>query len=395
MIQRDRIAASVMAQNLHGILLTSPENVYYATGFSPHQLTVSRIPDFAYAYLDLSGESNDILITMDYEFPAFSDAEHLEIIAYDTWVGVKSVDEWRTGREESTGGTLYSALDRLKAFLSKESLDNKRIGFEAASLPVRYFTALQQALPGIKWVDISEEMIFARSVKTVQEIELYRRLCTSCDSALLKVAQIIQAGMSEKELIQVYREACIHSGFLPSSWSMLGSGPNSAVLQLATDKIIQNGECVRFDGGCEAGFQFYKTDFSRTWIIGDADPQLLRLKRVLTNAQRKMIHAVKPEMTFSELFRIGYNDVKKHIPNYRRGHLGHSISLGPQTADAPFISPSETRTMEPGMILCVEVPFYIREYNGFNIEDMILVTEDGCEILTHRTPHFLPNEERG
>ena len=106
-----------------------------------------------------------------------------------------------------------------------------------------------------------------------------------------------------------------------------------------------------------------------------------------------MIESIKPGLKFNELFNIGYEYVKKDIPNYVRGYLGHSISLGPQTAEYPIISKDNNETIEENMILCIEVPLYIKDLGGFNIEDMILVTKDSCEVLTHRTPHYLDIEK--
>lgn len=394
MTTRERIVQASRSNDLDGILVTSPENFYYATGVSPHQLSVSRIPGFAYAFLDLRPQQKDAIITMDYEAPAFSHLhDRLEVIAYDTWVGVKTETEWRSGQDLTHKTRLLTALDQLKILIERRELTKARIGLEMKSIPVHYYQLLSQALPEIEWIDVSDDFILARSVKTAPEIELYRDLCRASDEALLAVSRQVAIGRSETELIQIYRETCMANGHVPSSWSMLGSGPYSSVLQLATDKTIRDGDCVRFDGGCEAGFQFYKTDFSRTWIIGQADPELIQLKQVLVESQRKMIDAIKPGLRFSDLFRLGYESVKQHVPNYTRGHLGHSISLGPQTADAPLISATEDRLIEPGMILCVEVPFYMAGFNGFNIEDMVVVTEGGCDVLTYRTPHYLPGEQ--
>lgn len=90
-----------------------------------------------------------------------------------------------------------------------------------------------------------------------------------------------------------------------------------------------------------------------------------------------------------ELYRIGYQWVKNAFPGYVRGHMGHSISLGPQTAEARIISAAETRPLEAGMVLAVEAPCYIEGKGGFNIKDMVLITETGAAVLTPLTPHYL------
>ena len=152
---------------------------------------------------------------------------------------------------------------------------------------------------------------------------------------------------------------------------------------------IQKGDVVKFDAGVNAEFDFYTTDTSRAWVMEGADPALYKLKDRLYEAQRRMIAAAKPGLPINELYHIAYDYVKEMFPSYRRGHQGHSISMGPATAEAPYINPTTTRPLEAGMVLAMEVPCYIGGVQGFNIEDMVLITEDGCEVLTPNTPHYL------
>ncbi|MDO5016154.1 MAG: Xaa-Pro peptidase family protein [Eubacteriales bacterium] len=389
----EKLRGLLAPKDLQAVLITTPEHCYYATGLSPHQLTVSRIPGFAYAVMDMETEDSYV-ITMDYEAPALEGKkDHVKVLAYDTWVGVKSKDEWLEGKDHTQLEKLKSSLDILEELFHEHNWTTARVGLELKHLPVDHFQILKDRFPDIAWQDISDDFIFARSVKNAEEINIYRELTEASDKALLEMSKQVHVGANELDLIQIYRTVCMQNGVYPSSWSMLGAGQNSSILQLPQDHCINEGDCLRFDGGCEAGYRFFKTDFSRTWIVGKADSKLVETKRVLTSAQRLMIESIKPGMSFSELFHLGFNQVKKYIPNYRRGHLGHSISLGPSTADLPHISPSENRPIAEGMILAVEVPFYIRNYQGFNIEDMVLITKDGAEVLTYRTPHYLEFEE--
>lgn len=393
MERRQRLLAEIQKFGLDGVLISSPENIFYATGLSPHQLTVSRRPGFASA-LFRADDAAGTLCTMDYEAPALaSRAQGVEIVPYATWVGVKSEREWRNKRD-TPGDVLPSADEALKGMFEKLKLGAGRVGAELQFLPAAAFDALRRLLPNVEWTDASDAFLRARAVKTPAEIALYRRLTEVCDSALLEMSQSVAVGARESDLIRIYHKACIADDIYPSSWSMLGAGPNASMLTLPTERRVADGDALRFDGGCEAGFAFYKTDFSRSWLIGRADPALTEMKKVLVDAQREMIARLRPGMAFKDLFHIGYDYVKRYLPNYRRGHQGHSISLGPQTADAPFVAPDQEGEVRPGMMLAIEVPFYIRGYNGFNIEDMVLVGESSAEVLTYRTPHYLETERR-
>ena len=146
---------------------------------------------------------------------------------------------------------------------------------------------------------------------------------------------------------------------------------------------------VKFDAGVNAEFDFYTTDTSRSWVMEGAHPALYKLKDRLYEGQRRMIAAAKPGLPICELYHVAYDYVKEAFPAYVRGHQGHSISMGPATCEAPIINASTTRPLEAGMILAMEVPCYIQGVQGFNIEDMVLITEDGCEVLTPNTPHYL------
>jgi len=315
---------------------------------------------------------------------------HLAANKYDTWVGVKTTDEIERNTEP-----LKAEKSDIFAVIKREatSAGLKRIGLELDFIGVAFYSKLRESLPGAEFIDISPLFIDARSVKTDEEIEMFRKLTEIQDNALGYAKDFIKVGASEKEIAEAYRLKVAESGFcLPSSWSMFRTGANCSFLGLPTDARIQNGDVFKYDGGVNAEFDFYTTDFSRSYLVGCKNKIMAGIKERIYAAQRRMIGSIRPGLPLSELFQTGFSYVKEKYKCYERGHLGHSISMGPQTAEAPYISPSETRAAEEGMVLCVEVPFYIRDLGGFNIEDMVVVTRDGCDVLTPRTPHFLPGE---
>lgn len=388
-----RIKELLREKGLDGAIVSSPENFHYVTGFGGHQHTVSRQPGFTLAVMRADDKVPTHLTTMDFEAATFRiKAAGLNFVVdpYDTWVGLKTWDEIAHGAVVPDKTAMESSMDKLVQFMKACDLANKKVGIELDYLPVPYYKSLTEKFPEAEFVDISDLFVYARSVKQPDEIEMFRKLCRIADHGFTEVSKIAKIGVSERELVQCFREDVIKSGFCaPSSWSMFSTGPSSARLTLPGDGVVKDGDVVKFDAGVNAEFDFYTTDTSRAWIIGNGDPVLLKLKDRLYEGQRRMIAAAKPGLPINELYHTAYDYVKEMFPCYRRGHQGHSISMGPATAEAPYINASETRPLEAGMILAMEVPCYIDGVNGFNIEDMVLITEDGCEVLTPNTPHYL------
>lgn len=390
MRETERRFRKLILKDIDYVLISSPENFYYISGYSSHQHTVSRMPSMACILMGFKPIFTK-LIVMDYEYENvqrhFKDEDY-EIISYDTWVGVKIQEEISENKiiEKENKKTIFDHIINL-IDLSK---NNKvKIGIEKDFISSNFFIQLEKLFPKVEFVDISNELIYSRSVKTEEEILIFKELIGIQDRALLMVMNNLKIGVSEKKLSEVYiKEVVKNIGFSPSTWSMFSIGENASILGLPSDKILMDGEVFKYDGGVKKNFEFYTTDFARTWIVGTKNVMLVELKEKLFEAQRLMIENMRPGVKIKNIFELGYNCVRDKYPQYERGHLGHSISLGPSTWEAPLITKTEERILEEGMILCVEVPLYIKGLGGFNIEDMVLIKKDGAEILSNLTPHF-------
>lgn len=390
--KESRIKELLRENGLDGAIVSSPENFHYVCGFAGHQHIVSRQPGFAVAVVSARDDVPTQLTTMDFEVPTFEikSAGRFIVRKYDTWVGVKTWDEIANGAIVPAPAVMESSMDVLKKMVKEMDLADKKLGVELDYLTYNYFNGLKAAFPEAELQNISDLFVFARSIKTPEEIDLYRKLCAVADEGFYAVSQIAKPGTSERDMVNTFREVVIASGICtPSSWSMFSTGESGSRLTIPGDAVIQRGDVVKFDAGVGAEFDFYLTDTSRSWVMDGADPALYKLKDRLYEGQRRMIAAAKPGLPINELYHIAYDYVKEAYPSYRRGHQGHSISMGPATAEAPYINPTTTRPLEAGMVLAMEVPCYVGGVQGFNIEDMVLITETGCEVLTPKTPHYL------
>ena len=387
-----RIKELLRQRGLDGAIVSSPENFHYITGFGGHQHTVSRQPGFSVAVVSAREDVPTQLTTMDFEVPTFEkkSAGRFIVRKYDTWVGLKTWDEVAGGPAVPPPAVMESSFDVLQKMVREMDLADKRLGLEMAYLPVICYNDITAAFPEAGFENISDLFVYARSVKTPEEIEMFRTLCRAADEGFTAVSKIARIGVSERELVDTFRRTVMATGVAaPSAWSMFSTGESGSRLTIPGDAVIQRGDVVKCDAGVNAEFDFYTTDTSRSWVVEGAAPVLYRLKDRLYEGQRRMIAAAKPGLPICELYHAAYDYVKEAFPAYVRGHQGHSISMGPATCEDPVINAANTRPLEAGMVLAMEVPCYIKGVQGFNIEDMVLITEDGCEVLTPNTPHYL------
>lgn len=392
-----RFRALMKDKEIDYALISSPENFYYISGYASHQHTVSRNPNMASILMNL--DTDNILskiFVMDYEYEnvlkQVTESSIIEVVPYGTWVGVKTPDEVlkNLAVEKVQKKGMLEMLGEIISLQGKESSVKKAtvIGIEKDFVSLNFFEQLKNSFPECEFKDISPILIHSRSVKTSEEINIFRELIEVQDCALTKIMENIQIGIKESILANQYKQEVMkRAGIVPSSWSMFSSGENCSILGLPSERVLEKGDIFKFDGGVTKEFGFYTTDFARSWIVGEKNEALMELKNVLYSAQRLMIKNMKPGIKIKDIFNLGFEYVKERYPQYERGHLGHSISIGPSTWEVPLITKNEERELESGMILCVEVPLYIKGLGGFNIEDMVLITEFGAEILS-KTPHF-------
>jgi Xaa-Pro aminopeptidase len=155
-------------------------------------------------------------------------------------------------------------------------------------------------------------------------------------------------------------------------------GPEGAV---EASVVKSEGAVVKFDVQVRLGH--YHSDVARTYVYGSALPAQRRLYEVLLEAHARARDTLRPGVPICDVHNAALHSIRSAgFGFYRRGHFGHSVGLDPKIEEPPFISGTEMRPLVPGMVLAVETPFYVHGVGMFQIEDMCLITEEGCEILS-------------
>lgn len=226
-----------------------------------------------------------------------------------------------------------------------------------------------------------------RAVKNEEELEYMRKAAAIGDAAFAELLKVLKVGMTENEARIVLESAMLRLGSEgPSFDTIVASGVRSSMPHgVASDKVIEEGDFVTFDFG--AIYKGYHSDMTRTVVMGRASGRQKIIYEAVLAAQKAGVAAVRPGLTGEALDKLVRDMLKEQgYGEYFRHGLGHGVGL--DIHELPVASPSSTSVLEENMVVTVEPGVYFDGDMGLRIEDSVIVTADGCEILT-KTPKEL------
>ena len=263
---------------------------------------------------------------------------------------------------------------------------------------------LRQAAPQVNIKDIRANITDLRMVKSPTEIALIREAVKLSDEAQMKAMKMLQPGLWEYQVAAKMVETHALGGSEAEAYApIVGAGPNSTALHY--DKLarkIEDGDVVVLDVGAQ--FSGYASDISRTLPAnGKFTPRQREIYEIVLAGQNAAIDAVKPGMDMcrkgdKSVYKIAYDYINSHgkdkerkpLGQYFIHGLGHNVGLN--VHDPPF---DLCKPMVPGMVVTVEPGIYIPEENlGVRIEDDVLVTETGHEVLSGNLPRSVGEIEK-
>jgi Xaa-Pro aminopeptidase len=288
-------------------------------------------------------------------------------------------EQFEGGRVETTprdilGGVLTSL---------RQGRGLSRLGFESRHLPHEQWRRVTDTLEGVELaptLDLSERL---RSRKDTVEIAAIRRAVEITDQAYADFLTWIKPGMSESEVAarcEYFQRS--HGSDRKETRTAVGSGPRSSMPHcIAAERVIQPNEPVLLDIGCVV--DGYTSDLTRTIFVGRTPPkEFQEIYRIVGEAQALAIAAIRPGVPGRSVHTLAKDYLAKHGFGDKFPHaLGHSLGLN--IHERPVFADWETATIELGNVITVEPGVYLPGCYGVRTEDLILVTESGCEVLNH------------
>ncbi len=261
--------------------------------------------------------------------------------------------------------------------------------YSSGQLTVAQFAQLRGAAgKRVRWRGTSGVVAAIRSVKDAEELSAMRQAAEIASDAFNDVVPLIRPGILENEIAAEIEYRMRRRGASGASFeTIVASGPRSALPHAQpTDKPISKNELVVLDlGGILRG---YCSDMTRTVFVGKASRRVREWYKAVREAQAAAIQAIKPGISAGEVDAVARRALHKHrLARFFTHSTGHG--LGIEVHETPRLGRGDKTRLAAGNVVTIEPGVYIEGFGGIRIEDDVLVTATGSEILTSATKEFL------
>lgn len=344
----EAVRAWMAEQGLDALLVTSPANIRYLTGFSGEGLLV------------LDGGA---------------------VICTDSRYRVQAEEEAPGAECVADGGHLSQAIERLRAVVAARENGPARIGFCGEHLTWADHRRLSEQIEGAELVPVADEVARLRAIKDETEIALITRAARIADEAFSAWRATLEVGVSEREAALELEQLMVRGGAEGASFDVIvAAGPNGAKPHARPgDRTIAEGDLVVVDwGAIVAG---YCSDCTRTLLIGEVGERAREVWRAVREAQLAALAAVAPDVPCRDVDTAARELLRERGWEREFGHgVGHGVGL--EVHERPALSQKSEDVLEAGMVVTIEPGVYIDGWGGVRLEELVLVTADGARVLS-------------
>jgi Xaa-Pro dipeptidase len=348
----------IRKQGLDAFVISSPENIAYTAdivvpsqAIVRHRLVLCLVP--------LQGDPEIIAVNIEESFVK-SNGSIERVIAYN----------------EFTEDPVQILANRVKA----AGLGQGRIGLEFTAISMNARETLEKGLPGASFVPVDKLFQEMRMVKTEGEIAKLREMGAVAERAARRAFEQVRAGMTEMDLGRLITEGFVAGGGDKLTMLVVGAGERSGIANAApTRRPLRPKDIIRIDVIGTGGN--YYSDVARTAVIGEATPVQRKAWAHLVEARRVALEAMRPGASPRAMYQQYAKYMERSgLPTIK--FLGHGLGL--TLHEEPYIGPYRDSALQSGMVLCIEPLCWYPDQWGVQLEDEIIVTENGYEIITEQ-----------
>jgi Xaa-Pro dipeptidase len=351
----ERLIQEVLAHGLDGLAIMPGPNMVYLSGIHAH---VSERPIILFIPVD--------------DEPAIIIPELEASKARAAGIPDKRIFSWNDDQGYTGAFQMACAQIELSDFL---------LGIEALHMRVLELELLQRYAPGLAIAHAEPIMNTLRQIKDDGELAAMSRAVVTAQNAMEKLLPRIHVGQSEKQIAAMLLQELTEAGSDAAAFPpIVSAGPNSASPHaIPTDRPLQSGDLLVIDWG--AIVDDYPSDITRTFAIGDLEPELEQVYELVSQANEAARAVARPGASGRDLDHAarevitaaGFGDYFIH----RTGH-----GLGLEIHEHPYIMEANSEPLQAGNVFTIEPGIYLSGRGGVRIEDDIVITSDGSHSLT-------------
>lgn len=339
--------------SIDAVLISNGNNMRYISGFAGET-----------GYVYISKGRHAVITDFRYTIQAEIEAPEYEVITIDNLGYTKAIND----------------------ILVSEGI--KTLGFESEDMLYSDYLQLKEKLNMRDFVPIKDEITRLRRIKSPKELDYIRKAEAIGDDVFTEILSYIKPGMTELQIAARIEYLLKTNGAQKTSFpAIVASGINSSMPHaVPSDKKVEVGDFLTMDFGCE--YKGYCSDMTRTIVIGKASDKQKKIYQTVLDAQLAALDFIKAGVTGKAVDKVARDIIYGAGYEGCFGHgLGHSVGL--YIHEGPRLSQSDESILEVGMTETVEPGIYIKSFGGVRIEDLVIVTETGCENLTHSDKHLI------
>ena len=357
----DRLNAFMDENDLAAVVLRSGMNVTYLSGVV-YPGTLARLQD-------LTDSERGVLLFWPREGAPVIVANSIaaQLARRDSWIE----------RVELHEGYVESPYAKLCEIIREYGLDRARVGFEKNYVSAQHWEAVQTALPNLKMIDCVAMMDRVRWIKTPAEIALIKRGADALDDVFFTVFPQVRVGHSERDVHGLMIHECLKHG---AGWAhgILNSSANNVAYGGEGDTVFRQGDVIRTD--YVAFWDGYPGHQSRTLIFGKPTPEQDRAYKGNREIYLGTIERCRPGARVGDIYDYVMREFAKRGWEYKSLLVGHGV--GPWWhQQEPILSRGSDILLEDGMVLALEP-----HLDYWHLQDMVVVREDGPELLSDKFP---------